>query len=142
MIFFDGTYRLGRRDEFRKSSKNRKNQGWRIRIIDFTLALPNIENLKPYAVVATPLETGIFATNCAYSLGRRILKDFDLKIEKTLWIEQFPKSPEEMYVAVFTPTSFFGPDIYYRIDWHPIMANELTAIKPFISEADTVIPIR
>ncbi|OQY07276.1 MAG: hypothetical protein B6I22_03285 [Desulfobacteraceae bacterium 4572_123] len=142
MIFFDGTYRLGRRDEFRISSKEKKNQAWRIRIIDFKLAIPDIEHLKPYAIVATPSEPGIFATNCAHSLGRRILRDFNLKIEKTLWVEQFQKDPEKMYVAVFIPKSFFGPDVYYRVDWHPIMANELAAIKPFIPEADTVIPIR
>ncbi len=140
MIFFDGTYRLGRHNEFRMRSKDRKNQAWRIRIIDFTLALPDVEHLKPYAVVATPSDPGIFSTNCAYSLGRRILRDFNLKIEKTLWVEQFQKDPEQMYVAVFTPKSFFDPETYHRVDWHRIMANELMAIKPFIPEADTVIP--
>lgn len=142
MIFYDGIYRLGRRDEFRTNSKDRKNQAWRIRIIDFTHALPDIEHLKPYAVVATPSEPGIFANNCAYSLGRRILRDFNLRVEKILWVEQFQKEPGKMYVAVFTPQSFLGPDIYHRIDWHPIMTNELAAIKPFIPEADTVIPAR
>lgn len=139
MIFFDGTYRLGSRDEYRIDSKGRKNQAWRIRIIDFTIALPDIKHLKPHAVVATPSEPGIFATHCAYSLGRRILKDFDLKAEKTLWVEQFQKNPKKMYVAVFTPKSSFGPEIYHRIDWRPIMANELSTIKPFIPEADSVI---
>ena len=140
MIFFDGTYRLGRRDAYRRNSKSRKNQAWRIRIIDFTLALPDIKHLKPHAVVATPSEPGIFATHCADSLGRQILTDFNLKAEETLWVEQFQKDPEKMYVAVFTAKSSFGPEVYHRIDWHPIMANELNAIKPFIPEADIVIP--
>ena len=141
MIFFDGTYRLGRRDVYRSNSKGRKNQAWRIRIINFTLALPDIKHLKPHAVVATPSEPGIFATHCADSLGRQILTDFNLKAEETLWVEQFQKDPAKMYVAVFTAKASFGPAVYHRIDWHPIMANEVNAIKPFIPEADIVIPV-
>ena len=37
-----------------------------------------------------------------------------------------------MYVAIFEPKSYFGTEIYYHIDWRPILPNEFEAIKPFI----------
>jgi hypothetical protein len=41
-----------------------------------------------------------------------------------------------MYVATFTPKSYFGTETYYAIDWRPIRSNELEAIKLFIPECD------
>ena len=142
MIFYDGTYTLGSRLNPRRASNRGRNQSWRIRIIDFTLDRPDIQHLKPYAVVVTPSQAGPFEANCASSLGRRILRDFNLKIEKTLWIEQFRQDPHNLQVAMFTAESSFGPDTYYRINWRPLLANERIAIKPFIAEAEAAAGAR
>jgi len=75
-------------------------------------------------------------TTCADSLGKRICRDFDLDINEILWIEHFPGEPQRMYVATFTPKSYFGTETYYAIDWRPIRSNELEAIKLFIPECD------
>ncbi len=96
-----------------------------------------MQHLRPNVVVATQTGEGIFKTTCAESLGKRICRDFDLKIDEILWIEHYPDEPA-LYVATFKPKSYFGTEIFYAVDWRPIRPNELEAIKPFIPETENI----
>ena len=104
---------------------------WWLRVIDFSMDHPRVQYLKPYLIIATQTGEGIFKTTCAESLGKRICRDFNLKIDKILWVEHYPDEPA-LYIAIFKPKSYFGTEIFYNIDWRPIMPNELEAIKPYI----------
>ena len=137
MILFDGTYRLQRQEDAPPKPIGKWACSWRLRIIDFSMNQPGVQHLRPYVVVATKTGEGIFKTTCAESLGKRICRDFDLKIEEILWIEHFPDEPA-LYVAIFKPKSYFGTEIFYNIDWRPIRSNELEAIKPFIPETENI----
>ncbi len=136
MIFFDGTYRLRRQENGPPISIGKWACSWRLRIIDFAMNQPDVKHLKPIVVVATQTGQSLFKTTCAESLGKRICRDFDLDINEILWIEHFPDEPHRMYVAAFTPKSYFGTETYYAIDWRPIRSNELEAIMLFIPECD------
>ena len=138
MIYYDGTYRLQRRDDATSKPIGKWACSWRLRIIDLSLGEPDVTHLKPIVVVAAQNDEGLFKTTCAESLGRRICRDFDLDINEVLWIEHFPTRPGKMYVATFTPKHYLGPEIFYDIDWRPIRTNELEAIKRFIPESDTI----
>ena len=134
MIFFDGTYRLQRRDDAPSKSMGRWACAWRLRIIDLSMSRPSVKHIKPIIVVATQTGEGLFKTTCAESMGRRICRDFTLDIAEILWIEHFPDNPDRMYVASFRPKSYFGHETFYDIDWRLIRPNEIEAIKPFIPE--------
>ena len=137
MILFDGTYRLQRQENSPPKPIGRWACSWRLRIIDFSFNQPDVQHLRPNVVVATQTGEGIFKTTCAESLGKRICRDFDLKIDEILWIEHYPDEPA-LYVATFKPKSYFGTEIFYAIDWRPIRPNELEAIKPFIPETENI----
>ena len=137
MIIFDGTYRLQRQDDASPMPIGKWVCSWRLRIIDFSINRLDVQHLRPNVVVATQTGQGIFKTTCAESLGKRICRDFNLKIEEILWIEHYPDEPA-LYVATFAPKSYFGTEIFYAIDWRPIRPNELEAIKPFIPEAENI----
>jgi len=138
LIYYDGTYRLQRRDDETSKPIGKGACAWRLRIIDLALNQPDVKHLKPIVVVASQSDEGIFKTTCAESLGRRIFRDFDLDINEVLWIEHFPTKPGQMYVANFTPKHYLGPEIFYNIDWRPIRTNELESIKLYIPESDTI----
>lgn len=138
MIFYDGTYRLQRRNDKRTKHVSKWANAWRIRIINFSISQPEVKHLKPYAIIATETGKGIFKTTCAESLGKRICRDFNLDINEILWIEQYPDEPVQMYVATFTPKSYSDYEIFYSINWRPIRPNELEAINRFISEAENI----
>jgi len=137
LILFDGTYRLQRQEDASRETVDQWACSWWLRIIDFSMDHPGVQYLKPYVIIATQTGEGIFRTTCAESLGKRVYRDFNLKIDETLWIEHYPDEPA-LYVATFKPKYYFGTEIFYNIDWRPIMPNELEAIKPFIPEAENI----
>lgn len=137
MILFDGTYRLQRQDDASQEIVGKWACSWWLRIIDFSMGHPGVQYLKPYVIIATQTGEGIFKTTCAESLGKRIYRDFNLKIDETLWIEHYPDE-SALYVAIFKPKSYFGTEMFYHVDWRPIMPNEFEAIKPFIPDADNI----
>ena len=134
MIFFDGTYRLLAGTGGTARLRQKSAYAWRVRIINLSLGQPGIRHLKPFIVFISPEGSGIFKTNCAESLGKRICRDFNLDIAETLWLELLPETPEKIYAAVFTPTFSHGPETFYTIGWRPIRPNELEVIHPFITE--------
>lgn len=135
MLLFDGTYRLQRQEDAPSKLGRKWACAWRLRIVDFSKQYPDVQHLRPYAVVATQTGEGIFKTTCAESLGKRICRDFNLKIDEVLWIEHYPDEPA-LYVAIFTPKSFYGAEIFFTVDWRPIMPNELDAIRPLMPEIE------
>lgn len=108
-----------------------------MRIIDLRIGYPDVRYLRPIIIVASATGSGIFKTNCAEGIGRRICRDFDLDVENVLWIEHFPGDEEQMFVAVFTPIYCFEWKAY-DIKWRNIHRNELEVIRPFIPEAENV----
>ncbi|MFC1857757.1 hypothetical protein ACFL9U_06960 [Thermodesulfobacteriota bacterium] len=135
MIFYDGTYRLQRQANIRKRSVVRRGSAWRIRIINFAMSQPAVRHLKPIAIVATQTADGILKKTCAESIGRRICRDFRLKLKEILWIEHDPDAPWKMNVAIFNPIATTGMEAHYSIKWRPIRSNEIEAISAFIPEA-------
>jgi len=137
LILFDGTYRLQRQEDASQETVGKCACAWWLRVIDFSIDRPEVRYLKPYVIIATQTGEGIFKTTCAQSLGKRIYRDFNLNIDETLWIEHYPDE-SALYVATFTPKSYFGTEIFYHIDWRPILPNEFEAIKPFIPGAENI----
>ncbi|MBL0700203.1 MAG: hypothetical protein JJV92_04915 [Desulfosarcina sp.] len=134
MIVYDGTYRLQRRKRRQTIISGRYAPAWRVRIIDFTLSLPEVRHIKPTAVVATSLSDECFKTNCAESIGKRICRDFNLKISNILWFENFEDDPATVYTAAFKPIPSSGFDLWYDINWRLASPNEIKAVGRYIPE--------
>jgi len=134
LIIFDGTYRLPAGADATVRTRRKSAYAWRVRIINLSLAQPGIRHIRPFIVFISPEGDGIFKTNCAESLGKRIFRDFNLKIPETLWLELLPDTSEKIHAAVFTPRSSYGPETFYNIDWRPLRPNEFASIRPFIPE--------
>lgn len=131
MIYFDGIYRL-QRNHRRSRSGQQWAYAWRVRIIDLTLGQPQVTHLKPYIVFVSPSDEGAFTATCADHMGKRICRDFNLDVARTLWVECF----EKILVATFIPRSQFGPDISYTVNWRSLRANERETVKRFIPEIE------
>ena len=135
MLLFDGTYRLQRQEDAPSKLGRKWACAWRLRVFDFSKKYPDVQHLRPYAVVATQTGEGIFKTTCAESLGNRICRDFDLNVDEILWVEHYPDEPA-LYVAIFSPKSYYETEVFYDVDWRPIMPNELNAIRPLMPEIE------
>jgi hypothetical protein len=128
MIVFDGTYKLERKEDSGLNSAHACT--WRVKIIDFSSGDSKHAHIRPYAVLAFRMEGGIFKTSCAESMGKRICRDFDLKVDDILWVEAFADFPDALFVAVFTPR-YQDADTQYTVTWRPILKNEQAAVEPW-----------
>ena len=136
MIVYDGTYRLDPDAEKGIKPRTKWVCAWRVRIINLTVGQPAVQHLKPIIVLANQTGVATSLTSCAETIGKKISFDFRLEINKVLWLEHLPSKPGQLYAAVFTPKSSFGPDIDYKIQWRPARPNEINLIKPFIPDID------
>ncbi len=128
MIVFDGDYMLERKED--PGARPAHACTWRVKIIDFSSGGSLHSHIRPFAVLAFRKEGGIFKTSCAESMGQRICRDFDLKVDDLLWVEAFPDLPGALYAAVFLPR-YHEVDIHYTVTWRPILKNERDAVAPW-----------
>jgi hypothetical protein len=139
MIVYDGIYRLPADVVQGFKPRSQWEYAWQVRIINLELSRSTIEFLKPMIVAVNQIGSRSCLTSCAESIGKRISRDFNLKIARVLWVEQFHNKPKQWQVADFKPKSNFGPDTSYHIQWRPVRPNEIELIKQFIPEVDTGI---
>lgn len=132
LLTFDGTYKMQRKGDPGEALPERQVCTWRVRIIDFSISLPDVAHIKPYAVVVNREDAGFFSATCAESLGKRICRDFQIDVKDLLWLEVFSAAPDKMYAAVFSPKQYVGAEILYDIKWRPVMKNEMESILRFI----------
>lgn len=128
MLVFDGTYTLSRKED--PGSNPAYACAWQVKIIDLSSGNPSHIHIRPYAVLAVRKTGGIYKASCAESLGKRICRDFDLKVKDLLWIESFPDMPDSLFVAIFTP-HYRDDDVVHSITWRPILENERNAVSPW-----------
>ena len=134
MIVYDGIYRMP--DQITRGFEPRSewSYAWRVRIINLELNHSGVNHIKPMIIAVNQTGSKTCLTSCAESIGKRISRDFNLKISRILWIEQSHHKLKQWHVAVFYPKSSFGPDIDYHVQWRPIRSGEIELIKPFVSE--------
>jgi hypothetical protein len=128
MLVFDGTYMLERKED--PGATPAHACSWRVKIIDFKSGEARHPHIRPNAVLAFPNAEVIFKTSCAETLGKRICKDFNLKVDDLLWIEAFPDLPGTFHVAVFTPR-YQEADVHYNVNWRLVLTNEMAAVAPW-----------
>lgn len=135
MIYFDGTYRLKPLGDTNLPIRKWQT-AWRVRIIDLAVSRPDVKFLRSKIVIAVCTGGKTLKTTCAESLGKRICRDFQLKAEEILWVEQLPEDPRRFYAAAFTSRPYMGPESYDSVAWRPVLDNEIDAIRNYIPEID------
>ena len=63
-----------------------------------------------------------------------VCREFNLDIEKVLWVRYSRDRENEMKIAVLSLLSKIGPHTLYDVKWRPVMANEKKLI-------DSILPL-
>ena len=123
-----------------KSIRGEKPIAWwpgsyHVRIVKLGTDKKNISYLVPIAVIlknagTQPNMMNISLQNYVHNFALKLSKEYDLNINKTLWIE----IDDKIRVAVLTPVQKMAREILYSTSWRPIRPNELAMIKPYISD--------
>ena len=75
-----------------------------------------------------PINTSL--KNYIHNFAKKIAKDYNLNISKTMWVEL----DDKIRVASLTPDQKVVPEILYSISWRSIRPNELETLQPYIGD--------
>jgi len=121
-----------------KSTTGEKPVSWwpgsyHVKIIKLGTDTNDVSYLVPIAVILKNIKkkgTNTSLRNYIHNFAQKISKEYNLNIDKTLWIEL----DDEIRVASLIPGQKLLPETLYTISWRSIRPNELSMIKPYISD--------
>ncbi len=113
---------------------------YRMRIVKFSSENPDIMYLKSTAVICKNAGTGTSIKNCVTNFAKTISGEFNLEIEKVLWVEIDKNDTSDIQVANLSPLEHaLGGKTLFTAKWRPAMPNEIKFLTPFLK--DFHIPI-
>ena len=139
-LLYDGIYKWDG-----KSRNGKKPFCWwpgvyRMRIVNFASDNPDILYLKSIAVICKNAGTGTSIKNCVQNFAKTISEEFNLEIEKVLWVEIDKNDISDIQVANLSPLKHaLGGKTLFAAKWRSAMPNEISLIEPFL--IDFNIPI-
>lgn len=123
-----------------KSTKGEKPISWwpgsyHVKIVKLATDKKNISYLVHTAVILKNARTkpemmNTSLKNYIHNFARKISKEYDIDIDKTLWIEL----DDKIRVAQLNPEQKLDPETLYSITWRPIRPMELAMIKSYITD--------
>lgn len=129
MIVYDGKYSWKGSTSAKKRPISWWQSSYQLRVVDVSSDAPGIVFLKPHVVLFSDTGDGASVTNCLPELAKQICEDFDLDMNRVIWVEDRPEIKERFRVATFRSVARLGSDIFYQVDWHAAAPSELTLIK-------------
>ena len=131
MILYDGPYRW----KGSTASKKRPISWWRssyqLRIVDVSRGARDVVFLKPHMVLFADTGEGASVTNCLPDLAKQVCEDFDLDLNRVVWVEDRPDDANRFRVAMFRPVARLSGDILYQVDWRDAAPGELHLIEAY-----------
>ncbi len=110
---------------------------YRIRIVNLVSGNknPDIIYLKSVAVICKNAGTGTSIKNCVQNFAKTISKEFNLEIEKVLWVEIDKNDISDIQVANLSPLKHaLGGNALFAAKWRPAMPSEIKMLQPFLKD--------
>jgi hypothetical protein len=89
---------------------------------------PGVEPLKPYICIYAETGEGMSISAKPEKFVKKICSDFNLELEKVLWVEELGASSGNFEVIVFTRSGKLGEVVLYSISKRAPMPGELKII--------------
>jgi hypothetical protein len=139
MMIFDGKYGWTGKKTSPVHPVNWWAGAYWLKIIDLSCRYKDVRMLKPIAVIVSDTGEGASATNYASDLVKSVCRDFNLNIDKIIWIEYHSGPPPSMEVAKFKPVTSINNEVFYQTAWREIRLDELKMIQAWSSEARLIL---
>jgi len=124
MIIFNGKYTWdGKKDHDHKPVSWWPGSQY-LTIVDFSHEKTDVVMLKPFVVLAADAKEGYSIHKRYQDLIIGVCREFNLDLQKVLWVCYDRNSENEMKVAVLKFLAGKGPYKIYDLKWRAVMANE------------------
>ena len=107
---------------------------YNLKIVDCSDNNKTIHLLKPVICIFSNTGEGTSITNCTQNFVKKICQDFNLKIERVLWIEYFPGHKNCFEVVLFKKSALTGKNTLYSVKKRQIMDSEIALLKTYFNE--------
>jgi hypothetical protein len=100
-----------------------------LKIINLAKSADSITYIRPYLCVYTNTGRGYSVSANPEKFAKRICEDFNLQIEKVLWVEQAEAGSEVFEIVTFRKRGQIGDAAFYSMQKRTPMDNELNLIR-------------
>jgi hypothetical protein len=128
MIVFDGTYSWKGSTRTKKRPISWWQSSYELRVVDIAGGAPGVVFLKPTLAIFSDTGDGASVTNCLPDLAKQICDDFDLDLDRVVWVEHRPGATPRYRIAVFRQVARLHDEAFYQVDWRPASPNEIDLI--------------
>lgn len=132
MIIFNGKFSW----DGKKEGDHKPISWWSgshyLTIVDFSDEMPDVVLLKPVIVLAADTKEGHSILKRYQDLVIGACREFNLDVQKVLWVRYSRDFENEMKVAVIKLSSGMGPYKVYDLKWRSLMANERKLIDSLL----------
>ena len=105
-----------------------------VRIFEQIKAVGTVEYLKPYICVYSKTGEGHSISAKPEKFAKQICRDFNLDIERVLWVEDHLSGDYRYEVVMFTRTARVGDLFFYRTDKRKALNREINMIESELVE--------
>lgn len=129
MAIFSGRYSWdGKKNDYREPI------AWFPGAYDITIAkiagkASRMAFIRPYICIYTNTGSGHSVSANPEKFAKRICEDFQLEMEKVLWVEQLSPHGNDYEVIMFRRKGQMGNTVFYDIEKRPALPNEITIIE-------------
>lgn len=102
---------------------------YHLKIFDVRNESSPVQHLKPYICIYAETGEGMSISANPEKFARRICIDFNLDIDKVMWVEELGESTGNFEVVVFSPKGKLGDITLYSIAKRSPMDGELKSIR-------------
>ncbi len=111
---------------------------YNLKIVDCSENTKGVHLLKPYISIFSNTGNGTSIINCTQNFMKKICQDFNLEINRVLWVEHFPDQNDSFEVASIKKSVTVGDEALYSVSRREIMSNELLLLKKHFKEFNQV----
>ncbi len=129
MIVYDGEYSWKGNTTVKKRPISWWRSSYHLRVVDLSQGAPGVVFLKPHVVLFTDSGDGASVANCMPDLAKQICEDFNLDLNRVVWVEDHPEAKERFRIAVLKQVARLGGEAFYRVSWRPPGPREMDLIQ-------------
>lgn len=129
LIVYDGTYSWKGNRTTRKRPISWWRSSYQLRIVDVSRGAEDVVFIKPHVVLFADTGRGASVTNCLPDLAKQVCEDFNLDLDRVMWVEDRPDIRERFRVAMLRPVVRLKDDTFYQVDWRPPAPGERQLIE-------------
>ena len=132
MILFDGEYSW----EGNVDRSERPISWWastyHLKIVDLGRQADGVFYLRPVIVTMHDTGQGASVVNCLPEMAKHICSEFDLDINRVLWVEETSDTEGTIQVACFEAAANVAGEALYRAHHRPATSSEVALIRTHV----------